>query len=222
LLLLFLHPAPGKCTPQASVKFIAPWQGALIEEGPVMVSGSLPADAPRTHFLLNGRPVGGISREGPTFWGAFVPRSGINEFEVRFAETRARVSFVYALKATEQNPYAYHKPFLEGKCAPCHEEAGERAEKKEAETCYRCHPAREALYPYIHGPVAAGKCLVCHDPHGSSFPSLTLARATEMCTSCHDQAIMSRHHTEGRSRVCTLCHDPHYGLRRYLMRAEYW
>lgn len=185
------------------------------------MAGELPRDAPQTYFLLNGRPLGTIKRDGPWFSGFFTPPGGFNEFEVRFEDTRARLNFVYGVKAYGQSPYNYHEPLLKGECTGCHDDESPGAARSEADTCHRCHPARNALYPVVHGPVAAGKCLVCHDPHGSNLPNLTRENPRVMCTSCHDQPSTTAHVVDGRSKMCTLCHSPHYGLKRYLLRGDF-
>jgi predicted CXXCH cytochrome family protein len=206
---------------ESTIRFITPWPGALISGGTVIVAGTLPPDASQTHFLLNGRPLGSVKRTGNRFSGTVTPQRGFNEFEVRTGDKRARMNFVYGIQAGGQAPYSYHKPLVENECAACHEKAGGKSSPAEAAVCYQCHTAKAVMFPYVHGPVAAGKCLVCHDPHGSSLPSLTLKRPKQMCTGCHDQPSTRKHIDSSRSSVCTLCHNPHYGMKRSLLRVTF-
>jgi predicted CXXCH cytochrome family protein len=203
------------------VRFISPWPGALINRGPVIVAGTLPPDASQTHFLLNGRPLGSVKRTGNSFSGAFTPPRGFNEFEVRTGDRRTRMNFVFNIQSGSKAPYSYHQPLVENECATCHEKTGEQSALTEAAVCYRCHTAMAVMFPYVHGPVAAGKCLVCHDPHGSSLPNLTRARVKDICTACHDQPSTWKHIDSSRNSVCTLCHNPHYGMKRTLLRATF-
>ena len=103
---------------------------------------------------------------------------------------------------------------LEGRCAECHAGVRRPAANAESETCKTCHRKLAMIYPYVHGPLAAGKCVVCHDPHGSTWPALTVADARSMCIACHDQPGSLDHVEKARSRVCHLCHNPHASMNK--------
>jgi predicted CXXCH cytochrome family protein len=216
--ILVSHPLFAGEEPEG-IRFVAPWPGSLIHEGPVRIAGSLPPGSEKAHYLLNGRVLGEIETEGTTFSGSFIPYKGFNEFEVRAGGARARLTFVYAMKTTSQAPFSFHQPFLEGECGKCHRKA-RKDSPTDASLCYECHKNRSVMYRHVHGPVAAGKCLICHDPHGSGLKGLVRKDPGELCTSCHDQPS-AREHTSNRTRVCTLCHDPHYGMDRKLLRGTF-
>jgi predicted CXXCH cytochrome family protein len=186
----------------------------------VVIAGRLPPGSAKTHFLLNGRLLEGITRKGDSFSGSINPAKGFNEVEVRLGDSASSLSFVYGSRTQELPIYSFHSPLVKGTCDPCHRERRGGA-LTEAALCYQCHRPKTVIYPYVHGPVAAGKCLICHDAHGSSFPSLGRVKLTQMCISCHDQLSTKKHTDISRSRVCTLCHDPHCGMNRSLLRATF-
>ena len=216
---VFCRP-PASVAEQASIEFISPWPGALVKDGPVVLAGRLPPEAGQVHFLFNGRPLDGIERAGAGFSAILEPKKGFNEIEIRLGDRSSRLTFIYGMRAQGQMPYAFHEPLLENTCRPCHRDGGGGSDLTEAARCYQCHKAAAVLYPYVHGPVAAGMCLICHDAHGSSLSSLTRMESKKMCTSCHDQPSTTEH-VESRTRVCTLCHDPHYSMLRYLLKSDY-
>jgi predicted CXXCH cytochrome family protein len=186
----------------------------------VVIAGRLPPGSEKTHFLLNGRLLEGITRKGDSFSTSINPAKGFNEVEVRRGDTATRISFVYGSRTPGQPTYTFHAPLVEGTCDPCHRER-RGGPLTDAAICYQCHRAKSVIYPFVHGPVAAGKCLICHVAHGSSYPSLGRVNLTQMCTSCHDQLSTRKHTDTSRSRICTLCHDPHCGMNRSLLRATF-
>jgi predicted CXXCH cytochrome family protein len=223
LLLLLGAPQAGtgeEEEPAAAVVFVSPSPGALIMEGPVVIAGRLPPGSEKTHFLLNGRLLEGITRKGDSFSTSITPAKGFNEVEVRLGDSTSRLLFIFGSRAPGQRTYSFHPPLVEGTCDPCHRERRGGA-LTEAALCYQCHSTKTIIYPFVHGPVAAGKCLICHDAHGSSYPSLGRVQLTQMCTSCHDQLSTKKHTDTSRSRVCTLCHDPHRGMNRSLLRTTF-
>jgi predicted CXXCH cytochrome family protein len=216
-------PHGGKGAEEAAadaVTFISPSPGALIVEGPVVIAGRLPAGEGKPHFLLNGRLLEGVSRKGPSFSASVTPAKGFNEMEVRQGDSATRLSFFYGSTMPGQPTYRFHAPLVEGTCDTCHRERRD-GPLTEAALCHQCHPDRSTIYPFVHGPVAAGKCLLCHDAHGSSRPALGRVRLPEMCTSCHDQLSTRKHTDTSRSKICILCHNPHYGMNRSLLRATF-
>ncbi len=194
-----------------------PTRGAFIPGGQVIVAGRLPEGVTWANLLLDGEPVPDAVVAGGTFIARLSPVPGSHELEVRAGATSAVLPFVYARGGGGAPPYRYHLPVLEERCAECH--GGLRREDPRAEkrTCTGCHRALAVIYPYLHGPVAAGQCLVCHDPHGSSLPALGPANAKDLCIACHDQPTTLEHVQKARSRVCYLCHNPHGSMNRRLL-----
>ncbi len=222
-LLLLGTPRSGEGTEEgasAAVVFVSPWPGAVIMEGPVVIAGRLPPGSGVAHFLLNGRLLEGITRKGDSFSASINPARGFNEVVVRLGNSASHISFAYGSRTPGQPTYSFHSPLVEGTCDPCHRERRGGA-LTEAALCYQCHSAKTIIYPFVHGPVAAGKCLICHDAHGSKYPSLGRVKLTQMCTSCHDQISTRKHTATSRSRVCILCHDPHCGMNKSLLRATF-
>ena len=210
-------PAPDAPDAGEGVVFVMPAEGSFIPGGPVIVAGRLPKGSSWANLLLDGAAVPEAVVAGGTFLARLSPEPGRHEVEVRVGELSARLSFVYARGGGGAPPYRYHRPVLEDRCAECH--AGVRADAPRAEfrTCTGCHRTLAVVFPYVHGPVAAGQCLVCHDPHGSSLPALAPVLAREMCTRCHDQPSTLQHVEKARSRVCYLCHNPHASMSRRLL-----
>lgn len=198
----------------AGIEILMPVAGAFIPAGTVVVAGRLPEGAGFVNLLLDGIPVADIARADRTFSANLTPGPGPHTLEARAGVLYARLEFTFGSGGRGIAPYRYHAPVLEGRCNECH--AGVRRKKAtaEGETCKECHRKLAMIFPYVHGPLAAGKCTVCHDPHGSSWPSLTVADARAMCTSCHDQPGSLEHVEQARSRVCYLCHNPHASMNR--------
>jgi predicted CXXCH cytochrome family protein len=209
--------APAAPEADGGVVFLMPTDGAFLPGGPVIVAGRLPAGATWANLLLDGAAVPEAVVSGGTFVARLSPVPGRHEVEVRVGEAAYRLAFVYARGGGAARPYRYHRPVLEDRCAECHagvRAAGPGAEKR---TCTGCHRGQAVVYPYVHGPVAAGQCLVCHDPHGSALPALAPATARDLCVGCHDQPSTLQHVEKARSRVCYLCHNPHASMNRRLL-----
>jgi len=201
-------------TAAAAIEFVMPAAGAFIPAGTVIVAGRVPEAAGFVNLLLDGSPVAGIAREGRIFSASLAPAPGPHVLEARAGDSGAQLAFTYGSGGRGTMPYRYHTPVLEGRCAECHAGVRRPAANAESETCKGCHRKQAMIYPYIHGPLAAGKCLVCHDPHGSNWPALTVADAKTMCTACHDQPGSLDHVENARSRVCYLCHNPHASMNK--------
>ena len=191
-----------------------PAAGAFIPAGTVVVAGRLAEGAGFVNLLLDGAPVAEVTRVGRTFSANLTPGTGPHTLEARVGDLAASLSFTYGSGGRGVAPYRYHVPVLEGRCAECHAGVRRAAPNAESETCKACHRKLAMIYPYVHGPLGAGKCVVCHEPHGSSWPSLTVADARAMCTTCHDQPGSLDHVEKARSRVCYLCHNPHASMNR--------
>jgi predicted CXXCH cytochrome family protein len=166
------------------------------------------------NLLLDGVSVADIARSGRTFSANLTPGPGSHTLEARAGDFGASLLFTSGSGGRGRTPYRYHVPVLEGRCAECHAGVRRPAANAESETCKSCHRKLAMVYPYVHGPLAAGKCVVCHEPHGSSWPSLTIADARTMCTTCHDQPGSLDHVEKARSRVCYLCHNPHASMNK--------
>lgn len=197
-----------------AIEFVMPAAGAFIPAGPVIVAGRLPPGVDAVTLAFDGAPVADVARDGRTFSVVLAPGPGQHALVARSGALTAKLFFSYGSGGAGAQPYRFHAPVLERRCAECH--AGVRSGKRaaEAETCRGCHRRLAMVYPYVHGPLAAGKCIVCHEPHGSSWPALTVSDARTMCTSCHDQPGSIAHVEKARSRVCHLCHNPHAGMNR--------
>lgn len=112
-----------------------------------------------------------------------------------------------------------HKPFVERKCAACHNSAsGNIMEFEEAyKSCTKCHTKITKEYPRMHGPVAAATvagpvptCKLCHAPHESAEPALLKDTPVKVCTQCHDAQLLGPkpvQHLDGTS--CIQCHYGH-------------
>jgi len=198
----------------AAIEFVMPAAGAFIPAGAVVAAGRVPAGAGFVNLLLDGVPVAEISRVGSTFSAVLTPAAGSHTLEARAGELSASLSFTFGSGGRGLIPYRFHAPVLEGRCAECHAGVRRSTANAEADTCKACHRKLAMVYPFVHGPLAAGKCLICHDPHGSRWPSLTVGDARSMCTSCHDQPGSLAHVEQARSRVCYLCHNPHASMNR--------
>jgi predicted CXXCH cytochrome family protein len=197
-----------------AIEFVMPAPGAFIPAGTVVAAGRLPEDAGFVNLLLDGAPVATTTRSGRTFWASLTPGPGAHTLEARAGDLEASLRFTFGSGGRGLAPYRYHVPVLEGRCAECHAGVRRPATNAESETCKSCHRKLATIYPYVHGPLAAGKCVVCHEPHGSSWPALTVADARAMCVSCHDQPGSTEHVAKSRSRVCYLCHNPHASMNK--------
>lgn len=200
--------------PATGIEFVMPAAGAFIPSGLVVVAGRVPPGAGFVNLLLDGAPVVEILREGDTFSAMLTPGPGAHTVQARAGELTANLAFAYGTGGRGLAPYRYHAPVLERRCAECHAGVRRRGAMAEADTCKPCHRKLAMIYPYVHGPLAAGKCVVCHDPHGSKWPSLTVGETKAMCASCHDQPGSAEHVEKARTRVCYLCHNPHASMNR--------
>jgi predicted CXXCH cytochrome family protein len=206
--------APDAAPPRAKIEFVMPAAGAFIPAGAVVVAGRLPPQAGFLNLLVDGAPVAEVERDGDTFSATLTPGPGVHAVQARAGELTADLSFTFGAGGRGLAPYRYHVPVLEHRCAECHAGVRRKSATAEADTCKPCHRKLAVIYPYVHGPLAAGKCVVCHDPHGSRWPSLTVSEPRAMCASCHDQPGSAEHVEKSRTRVCYLCHNPHASMNR--------
>jgi len=191
-----------------------PSTGAFIPSGPVIVAGRIPPNAAVMSLILDGSPLADVAREAATFSATLTPKPGPHTLEARAGDLSAIITFSSGTGGQGAAPYRYHTPVLEGRCAECHTGLRRPVATAEANTCKACHRKLAVVFPYVHGPLAAGKCVVCHDPHGSRWPALTRTDARTMCTGCHDQPGSLAHVEKARSRVCYLCHNPHASMNK--------
>lgn len=113
-------------------------------------------------------------------------------------------------------------PLREGAmdCASCHDphgSAGEKLVKGDSvnDSCLSCHQELRGPFLWEHSPVRED-CLTCHKPHGSNHDKLLVARASQMCQSCH---LQGRHQTVAgfdssvwnSNRACLNCHSQIHG-----------
>jgi predicted CXXCH cytochrome family protein len=122
--------------------------------------------------------------------------------------------------AVPAGPMVLHKPFAENKCDLCHtREAGDMTAFN-PQACLTCHQDSLRKYPRMHGPVVAGACLWCHAPHESPLAALLKAPSREICTQCHDAAVLSPvpvAHMD-KARDCLECHVGHGSAKPNLLR----
>ena len=115
-----------------------------------------------------------------------------------------------------------HHPLREGKmdCADCHDPHGSTTEKlvkrdSVNDLCLSCHQELRGPFLWEHGPVRED-CLTCHSPHGSNHDKMLVARASQLCQSCH---LQGRHQTVAglstsiwnSNRACLNCHSQIHG-----------
>ncbi len=192
--------------PALAARIAAPVNGGRISDGPVHVIGRLDPGQEKAGFLLDGKPVAGLKREGMYFHAALSPAAGKHKFEVTGAGKGASVSFIYGGDPSSSGNYRYHQPTAEGKCAECHGESLKEPTATAAQMCYRCHGMPQ--FTYWHGPVCASECTLCHDSHGSVDRAMLRQDERKLCISCHDQPS-SQKHIDGEKSECRVCHDPH-------------
>ncbi len=113
-------------------------------------------------------------------------------------------------------------PLREGAidCASCHNPHGALTEKLVKadsinDLCYSCHQEMRGPFLWEHSPVRED-CLTCHAPHSSNHDKLLVARASQLCESCH---LQGRHQTVAgldasvwnSNRACLNCHSQIHG-----------
>ena len=107
-----------------------------------------------------------------------------------------------------------HPPFLNKKCALCHDQnSRDRLQSPQPGLCYVCHDDFSQTFKYVHGPAAGGYCTSCHSPHKSEFKKLLIRQGQDLCLFCHDlkQVMKVPDHGNIGDTDCTSCHNPHGG-----------
>jgi len=120
-----------------------------------------------------------------------------------------------------QSPtYSSHAPFEEDRCAECHERRFNLG-PADSEICLKCHADVPNEQPLMHGPVAAVACLWCHTAHESPYQALLKGPPRDVCTTCHDEALLSAarvpEHAPESTASCLDCHSGHGGTVRHFL-----
>jgi predicted CXXCH cytochrome family protein len=115
-----------------------------------------------------------------------------------------------------------HKPFLDNRCAECHNSAtGDIQDFSAAySACIKCHKKVPTERDLMHGPVARAQCKWCHAPHESTEPALLKDTPIKVCTQCHDKQLLGSNppeHVDGKTS-CLQCHFGHGGTARYFLK----
>jgi predicted CXXCH cytochrome family protein len=80
--------------------------------------------------------------------------------------------------------------------------------------CLKCHGDQgkaTASAKSVHAAFAAGDCSKCHGPHKAALPKLMLAKAPDVCTTCHKalKTKMASETAHAAADDCLTCHAPH-------------
>ncbi|MFG0286306.1 MAG: cytochrome c3 family protein [Phycisphaerales bacterium JB039] len=122
----------------------------------------------------------------------------------------------------ESPTYSIHKPYAEERCSDCH--TGRfNMQSLDSGICMKCHENVPTEQPRMHGPVAAMACLWCHSAHESAYAHLLKGPARQVCTACHEPALLDaqavpEHADESVS--CLQCHYGHGGVTRHFLRSD--
>jgi predicted CXXCH cytochrome family protein len=104
-----------------------------------------------------------------------------------------------------------HPPYLEGKCAVCHESLYGETMKKFPDACFACHKDFLSGEKVKHQPVEDGECASCHSPHDSLNTNLLVKTGNTLCLTCHDDPLAGAKfkHEAVELGDCADCHTPH-------------
>ena len=127
--------------------------------------------------------------------------------------------------ATAPFAVSRHSPFVERRCAVCHDPQRQFAPRADqSATCQSCHASYFQRVPFGHAPVVTGDCTFCHTMHVSQHESLLKFSQATLCVSCHDaefeEAALATYHRGIESLKCTACHNPHGSSLRMLLKPE--
>lgn len=122
-------------------------------------------------------------------------------------------------------PVSRHRPFVERRCAVCHEPTRPFAPRPDQSTaCRSCHADQFEELAYGHAPVLTGDCTVCHTMHVSRHDSLLRFSQPTLCRSCHEAEYeaeaLTTYHRGIDGLDCTACHDPHASSLPMLLKPE--
>jgi predicted CXXCH cytochrome family protein len=130
---------------------------------------------------------------------------------------------------SNQPTSSIHKPYAEQRCDACHVGGAEQAlafqstaSLQDSNLCMKCHEKIPNSHAFMHAPVAARACLFCHSPHESPLPHLLSAAQPQLCTQCHEPAMLGKstpEHQDPNSN-CLTCHIGHGSeTSRYFLRV---
>jgi predicted CXXCH cytochrome family protein len=114
-----------------------------------------------------------------------------------------------------------HEAYKQKKCGSCHDSEHVRALVEPVpQLCYGCHDKFPRDFPYLHGPLAAGKCTDCHNPHFAKFKFLLNQSGRDVCYQCHDISDLKSRKGHGLTdkNQCSECHDPHGGKDKMFLK----
>jgi len=198
------------------LKVLAPPDGALLANSPVMLIGS--GSAGDLEVTLNGRKVDAVKQVGRAFTGSLVLTEGKNVLLVKAGVESRQYTFEYQVKAAGGPVYRYHDPVGDGECKDCHPQGvGRTSPVTEARLCNTCHDPKTG-FKNLHGPLGAGQCSICHDPHGSAYPAFLVMGVRALCLQCHAQSRSQTHIEKSGDRQCPECHNPHGSEKQFLLK----
>jgi predicted CXXCH cytochrome family protein len=159
------------------------------------------------------------------FDGVPPPHSATNATMTGVAATNTAAGSESGSKAVAvvaKEPFYYgHPPFVQQKCAECHESGlGMGMKKKTPDLCFDCHKDFLTTAKVKHQPVESGDCNSCHDPHQSDKnKQLLLKTGKDLCFDCHDNFLDKAKvkHQPAENGECLACHNPHATDRKKLV-----
>jgi predicted CXXCH cytochrome family protein len=137
-------------------------------------------------------------------------------------EARARVAAAGGItEDIRKSPtYSIHKPFATEACKECHSDRFQLT-TQDSSICLKCHEDQTSKLPKMHGPVAAAACLWCHSPHESAQAHLLKAPARQVCSQCHEAALLNSVRVPAHAdpkQSCLDCHNGHGGTATFFLR----
>ncbi len=173
--------------------------------------------APSTHWQGSAHEVAGVScLDCHAVHAGQVERHGVKIAGVNDLCLSCHTTVRVAMTQRSRHPLREDKM----DCADCHNPHGtinEKLVKRDSvnDLCFTCHQEMRGPFLWEHSPVRED-CMTCHKPHGSNNDKLLVARASQLCESCH---LQGRHQTVAGSdsaiwnsnRACLNCHSQIHG-----------
>lgn len=79
-------------------------------------------------------------------------------------------------------------------------------------SCLQCHTDKSGPYLFEHAPSQVEGCTVCHEVHGSpNRRMLAMQSISDLCFSCHTQAVSWHSRFDSNGTNCTVCHSTIHG-----------